>query len=926
MKIFKKYLLFIAICIVSVNADVYCDGEMPCVTIQTNDDINQDVLNNPMHNIGDIDYNSLVFNANFYNDMIGYFIGDNNTFKENMLNYGMIEGNDNIFEKKVINDGYFYGKNFIIKGGFENKYDGFVDGSGHTFGDINSINDKFDNFGLLYGDYITYNYDFFNSGDNGFVFGEFHTFNKNFQNDIGSVVVGIGYKFNGSMTNEGEMYSNAFIEDDKFVFNSDVINRGYMHGNYSDFNGSVENFGEIFGKYNTFLNLTNHGDIYIDGITVKGDTINGSFSEAVLLDANDIAPTIYGENNTFNGKVSNYAMLLGSNVSFNDSVVNGYGGWLIGDNFIFNKSVQNDEFGDIVGSNFVFNEKIINKGTIDVLGGSLKGMDNSGTVSLENYFIDGDISNAGSIGINRSFIKTNITSNQADKSSLILNYTQSKSQLISSSDIDIDFSKIYSKDIIAWDSFTVDKSLILTKSITADSIKSSHSVLCGKIRANTLNANDSIFMLYQDRNKSLLDGFGGSIVVYDDISGNNNRLQIINLNLSGIGNHFIPILIAKSKNGIDKNFFEVQTVKNLSRFGIDEKYYKFEKIGDYYVAGLGNINLLDDKKLDEIILKLKNPTTQYSNDELLSIINGDGSVNWVDDGDTGLVYLGADENTLKPHLDFMQSKVNTIYVLQNSLFKRLGDVKQSKKNGVWTRYYQGKISYKDTTNKYSSKSIGFDRYQSYDNKGDFAGVFVYDLHSSSKDYSSKSYGFGGYYSLMWDSGLYFDGVVRYTDHNDTVYSEFFGNIFSDYYSVMASVESGYEYLLNNGFYIKPSFEMFYTFHPRVVNSLGDFKFILDKSNDISFDVALKSGYRGDKFMIGGGVDVYFDIIKTDRYGIYDGYAFYDKTLDKDGRLNLDLFGSYMYNGNLIFSFDFKKGFLSDFKLDYEANFNIRYHY
>lgn len=273
MRIFKKYLLFITTCIVSANADVYCDGEMPCVTIQTNDDINQNVLNNPTHNIGDIDYNSLVFNANFYNDMIGYFVGDNNTFKENMFNYGMIEGNDNIFEKKVINDGYFYGKNFTIKGGFENKYDGFVDGSGHTFGDINSINDKFDNFGLLYGDYITYNYDFFNSGDNGFVFGEFHTFNKNFQNDIGSVVVGIGYKFNGSMTNEGEMYSNAFNEDDKFVFNSDVINRGYIHGNYSDFNGSVENFGEIFGKYNTFLNLTNHSDIYIDGITVKGDTI-----------------------------------------------------------------------------------------------------------------------------------------------------------------------------------------------------------------------------------------------------------------------------------------------------------------------------------------------------------------------------------------------------------------------------------------------------------------------------------------------------------------------------------------------------------------------------------------------------------------------------------------------------------------------------
>lgn len=927
--------------------------ENDCVVINSENDI-KDTFNTQVQNKININNNNITFNNIFHNDIDGVISGNNNHFNANFINHGIVEGSDNIFENvengsmfygynhkingSIINDGSFFGDNFFIGGSFVNTYYGLYDSFYTTFGnEINDGNFVISNSGLFYGFENVFNYDFYNKAD-GTILGENHTFNKQFINEQDGVLVGSNHIFNENVNNDGEIYSNAHDELSGFIFKKNVTNNGYIQGSYSKFKGDTINNGNIFGTKNTFLNIQNNGNIYVDDIFVNGNVENGKH----LLDNGDLhnislfsiddTPTIYSNNSTFDGTIHNCGMLLGSNLKFNNTISNDGDGWIVGDNLIFNGSVTNGEFGDIIGEHYDFNAQLKNYGAVDVANGQFFDIQNFGEINAIAYDFKGVVSNSGNLRIAHS----NIYADIADESDLKSSTLRISSSKVNANINNID--KVFLRSSLVKNHGTINSnhlnirnSLIRSKLIKSGNLKIEDSLIYGKIQTSILEATNTSFILHADRFKPLHKGFGGSIVVFDDISGGNNTLKINNLNTQELDKHFIPLLVARSINGIDENYFQVTTTKNLSVFGLDKKYYKFKKIGDFYVAGIGNDENITQEKLSLAIEKLQSPQDiqDTSADDLISLINGENSNEWnenIYDYDK-LFYIGPDEKNLKENMSLMQNQINTFYVLQNSVFKRLGDIKNYKKDGIWTRYYNGKISYEDTPTKYNSKSIGFDKYDNHAKLDSYLGIFVYDLHSSAQNYNSQSYGFGGYGSLFFNNGLFLDATLRYTTHNDISVSELFGKINNNYYSILTSLEIGYEHNFLNGFYIKPDIEMFYLYHPEISKKINKTNFIINKTNNLSLKLGFDLGYNIDqKFMIGIGSGLYFDVLKESSYGIYDGYAMYSKNINKDKIFKTNILGSYHFNKDLMLNFSLERSFASDFKLNYEANFNIRYHF
>lgn len=270
------------------------------------------------------------------------------------------------------------------------------------------------------------------------------------------------------------------------------------------------------------------------------------------------------------------------------------------------------------------------------------------------------------------------------------------------------------------------------------------------------------------------------------------------------------------------------------------------------------------------------------------------------------------------------------YTLEiNNMSKRLGEIRNLKgDSGFWFRGYTGKGSYKDYQDiKYFATTVGTDKY--LDDETLVGLSFGYNKQKLSKDISGKqnSYIFTLYGTKMYESGLFFDGVLKYINSKGNYSNEIFGDMKGKAQNVfLASAELGYRAKFDD-FFAEPSIELITGYIPENTLKSNEIDFKMKSYIPLNTKLSLNGGYQLNEdiiFKIGGGGIFELNNTKVNLKDTY-GTNRSEKT-SKDNRFFANIFGAYKLNDNTMLNLEAERTFNGDFNIDYNINFNLRYQF
>lgn len=173
------------------------------------------------------------------------------------------------------------------------------------------------------------------------------------------------------------------------------------------------------------------------------------------------------------------------------------------------------------------------------------------------------------------------------------------------------------------------------------------------------------------------------------------------------------------------------------------------------------------------------------------------------------------------HKNFLMDRYTALFLLQDNLRKRLGDLREEKaegkERGIWAKVKRGAYTLKDDIahGEYTRYQLGYDRKKTIDNiKDRYKGIAYEHLQSDSNSsdvpFQNNLYGnvVTAYLTDIYKDGRYLDLVGKIGRVRSQMTSEDSAVWKSNYYSV--SGEFGKLNKNNNGFYTEPQIQLTYS--------------------------------------------------------------------------------------------------------------------
>lgn len=756
----------------------------------------------------------------------GAISSDNNEFLGTFdNNYGAsLRGSGSMFNI-VNNDGFFEGSAHIVNEFINNGYFLSTDTNiNNTFtntydGIIEGSGNYFantHNFGLIYGDFNTFN-NFINYYD-GWVFGDNLTFEGEVLNESNSLISGSNLTFKDKVTNS----DNSYIFVDSVAEFNEVVNDSVIDGNNLTFNGEVHN----------------------------NDTINGdSLSFKGVLN-NNLDSTISGDNINFS-KVINDSMILGDNLTFNEVIENNPEGWIIGNEMDFLKSVINT--GDIIGARMRFENTLTNYLNIDCMYSNFKEINNYDNFSAYKSYFAGKITQ-----FNNAYLYANASffSNDLD-----------------GGDYEIAYSKVVNNSINARN-FLANHTLLNSTNMNFDSLNVvNNSQVYGGFRTKKLYAKDSEFVVYFN------DGFSGSIVVTEEINGENNSIKIINYDPS---TGFYPILLAKTNKDIMNNF-SLYTIKGFSVFGFDKELIAKINQNGAFLLGIGDFNSLGISDINELFKdEYKNIFENVSKDRIYAF-------------DSALNKVGVDRKIIANIKDKFYKNELLNYAILRLNFDDIN------KDSFNYEYHSGDIN----DDNYQMTLLKFNKFNDYFNFDNNLGFFLYKLDTQSIYHTIKG---GGIYANFDFKDYYINTDFKYSEHTNKVNLDDLGILDSKYFHANTKLEFGLIY--DNLIMFKPNIAMIFEYFPKTKFKNEDIRVRLLKQNNLYYKLGFDLIYQTYDFDLAFSSNYYQKLSKQREMILSDGYSKEILELNKHKSLELGIKTHFLLKDNLHLYFDLSKTLLN----------------
>lgn len=756
----------------------------------------------------------------------GTISSDNNellgTFNNN---YGAILHGDNSIFNIVNNDGFFEGSghniNEFINNGYFLSSDTIINNTfTNTYDGIveGSGNDfaNTHNFGLIYGDFNTFN-NFINYYD-GWIFGDNLTFNGEVLNESNSLISGSNLIFNGKVTNS----DNSYIFVGSGAEFNEVVNESVIDGSNITFNGEVHN------------NDTINGDNLIFNATLN----------------NNLESTISGETMEFQ-KVFNNSMILGDYVNFKDEVENYEEGWIIGNEITFTSPTINK--GDIIGARLHFQNSLENHLNLDCMYSDFQEIKNYDNFSAYKSHFAGKITQ-----FNNAYLYANASffSNDLD-----------------GGDYEIAYSKVVNNSINARN-FLASHTLLNSTNMNFDSLNVvDNSQVYGGFRTKKLYAKDSEFVVYFN------DGFSGSIVVTEEINGENNSIKILNYDPS---TGFYPILLAKTNKDI-MNDFSLYTIKGFSVFGFDKELVAKINQNGAFLLGIGDFNSLGISDINELFKdEYKNIFENVSKDRIYAF-------------DSALNKVGVDRKIIANIKDKFYKNELLNYAILRLNFDDIN------KDSFNYEYHSGDIN----DDNYQMTLLKFNKFNDYFNVNNNLGFFLYKLDTQNTYHKIKG---GGIYANFDFKDYYINTDFKYSEHTNKVNLDDFGILDSKYFHANTKLEFGLIY--DNLIMFKPNIAMIFEYFPKTKFKNKDIRVKLLKQNNLYYKLGFDLIYQTYDFDLAFSSNYYQKLSKQREMILRDGYSKEILELNKHKSLELGIKTHFLLKDNLHIYFDLSKTLLN----------------
>lgn len=321
---------------------------------------------------------------------------------------------------------------------------------------------------------------------------------------------------------------------------------------------------------------------------------------------------------------------------------------------------------------------------------------------------------------------------------------------------------------------------------------------------------------------------------------------------------------------------------------------------------------------------------------VISTEKTDDTIKWVLTGYQTTANAGAS----KAAIDFMASGYKSFLTEVNNLNKRMGDLWDTQGDvGVWARIMNGTGSadggYSDN---YTHVQIGADRKHELDGVDLFTGALLTytDSNASSHTFSGKTKSVGGglYASAIFNSGVYFDLIGKYLNHDNQYTASFASLGTKDYssHSWYAGAEVGYRYHLSEEAWVEPQMELVYgsvsgkSFH---WEDRGMALSMKDKNyNPLISRTSVGVGrfFSGDNWKIAArfGLGYQFDLSTNGETVLRDASEEKHFKSEKDGRMLMTVGTNAEIKNNVRFGLELEKSAFGKYNVDNAINANFRY--
>ncbi|EAK9984579.1 autotransporter outer membrane beta-barrel domain-containing protein [Campylobacter jejuni] len=436
------------------------------------------------------------------------------------------------------------------------------------------------------------------------------------------------------------------------------------------------------------------------------------------------------------------------------------------------------------------------------------------------------------------------------------------------------------------------KDSLLESNIQMSNIQAEKSAIYGKVDAKKLSANNTIFKINVDFEKSKADYINSE----ESTQGVNNTLVLNFLN-NPSKKEDLNILLAHLKDEnkhLTKEFFTIPNVEQ--GFSIYTPNVVFSHNEENFAQW--NLEKIDSKTKDEYFFTNDNTQAIAKAKSILAQATLGSMIEW------------------------------------NNMHKRMGELRNNPyESGVWLRTFGGGTSDEYNSGKYFEIQSGYDKLNEYSNFELYSGVMINytNMNLSATDLSAKlnGYGIGQYFSLLFNEGFYSDFVLRYIYHQNEVNANFIpgnqGRLDDNdgSHNIILSAELGYRKTYDK-FYLEPSLE-FISGYVGAMDLKGDIA-SLKRSSYIPLvaKTAFFIGSQNQNLNFRTGLGLYADLIKTGDQILEDQASQRRYEGKKDQRMFINLGSDYKLNDKTRFSFEFEKTFFGDLNVDWSVNANLRY--
>lgn len=436
------------------------------------------------------------------------------------------------------------------------------------------------------------------------------------------------------------------------------------------------------------------------------------------------------------------------------------------------------------------------------------------------------------------------------------------------------------------------KDSLLESNIQMSNIQAEKSAIYGKVDTNKLNANNTIFKINVDFEKSKADYVNSK----ESAQGTNNTLVLNFLN-NPSKKEGLNILLAHLKDEnkhLTKEFFTIPNVEQ--GFSIYTPNVVFSHNKENFAQW--NLEKIDSKIKDEYFFTNDNTQAIAKAKSILAQATLGSMIEW------------------------------------NNMHKRMGELRNNPyESGVWLRTFGGGTSDEYNSGKYFEIQSGYDKLNEYSNFELYSGVMINytNMNLSATDLSAKlnGYGIGQYFSLLFNEGFYSDFVLRYIYHQNEVNANFIpgnqGRLDDNdgSHNIILSAELGYRKNYDK-FYLEPSLE-FISGYVGAMDLKGDIA-SLKRSSYVPLvaKTAFFIGSQNQNLNFRTGLGLYADLIKTGDQILEDQASQRRYEGKKDQRMFINLGSDYKLNDKTRFSFEFEKTFFGDLNVDWSVNANLRY--